>query len=152
METDTRTLTVERSTSTAHRLLHYDGVCGNLHGHNFGWDVRVHLTGMTEVGEDNMPLDLKDISDQIDEVDHATLLNEDDPLMENPAALGDVLTFDSDPTCELVAEWMAKQIYGLSGHIQSVRIQCSETDKYTVEAAYGYTDDPENDLYQPDGQ
>jgi len=70
---DSRVLDVERSTSTAHRLTHYDGACGNLHGHNMEWNVKV-CVDMQGVGDDNMPLDLKDVSGMVDEFDHLVVL------------------------------------------------------------------------------
>ena len=62
---NTRTLEVERSTSTAHRLDEYDGVCANIHGHNFEWEVTLEVS-MENTGEDNMPLDFKDVADLLD--------------------------------------------------------------------------------------
>lgn len=131
--TSTRTLTVERSTSTAHRLRRYDGVCGNVHGHNMHWVAEVEVE-MVDT-PDKMPLDLKEISDVIDRVDHAILLNGDDPLFnafQNPAGvLGEVFVFDGDPTCEAMVEWMAEDIVALD-HVLYVRLECHETDKYSV--------------------
>jgi 6-pyruvoyltetrahydropterin/6-carboxytetrahydropterin synthase len=132
--TNTRTLTVERSTSTAHRLLHYDGVCGNIHGHNFDWHVTVTLS-MEGTGNANMPLDLKTIADCLDQVDHATLLNAEDPLADED--LGQTILFEQgDPTCEVVAQQMAEWIHHLSDAIQEVDITVYETQKYGVSATY----------------
>lgn len=145
---ESRTLNVERSTSTAHRLTHYDGVCGNIHGHNMKWDVTADID-MTEAGEDNMPVDLKTISDVIDETDHAILLNEseaeelvdysafkEDAIKRDAKALvesffGDVIWFDSDPTCELVAQWMADKLVQLDA-VMWAKVELSETDKYSI--------------------
>lgn len=147
---DKRTLTIERSTSTAHRLAHYDGVCGNVHGHNLNWKVEARIN-MDGVGEDNMPLDLKDISDAIDQVDHAILLNnsEIDRYVETFSGgqreilkeqledlYGNVIWFEEDPTCEHVSRWMAKQIYGLDEAVDFVEVICQETDKYGITARY----------------
>lgn len=142
---DTRTLKVERSTSTAHRLTHYDGVCGNMHGHNMEWHAVVTVS-MHGVGDDNMPLDLKEIADVIDSVDHAVVLNEYDPLVEAIApleevtldsVLGDYIIFEGDPTCEVLAHWMARQIYEASDAVQHVDITVHETSKYGLGAEYG---------------
>lgn len=151
--TTMRRLNVERSTSTAHRLSHYDGVCGNIHGHNIKWEVEIGVT-MEDVGEDNMPVDFKSISDAIDYVDHAILLKEDDELFQlldidapvvpegdsykvkdNP--LGEAIIFPGeDPTCEFLVRWMAKKIYGLHKNIEYVNLSASETDKYEMSYSY----------------
>lgn len=142
-----RTLSVERSTSTAHRLTHYDGVCGNIHGHNFKWELEVEVS-MAGSGDGNMPLDLKEIAEKIDAVDHAILLNKHDPLLVNlreddeafaSDALGEVYTFDGDPTCEVVAEWMAERICSLEP-VTSVEVSLNETEKYGVETEVDHTE------------
>lgn len=143
--TQTRTLHVERSTSTAHRLSHYEGVCGNIHGHNFKWEVEVEVSFDPD-DEAAMPLDLKDVSDAIDQVDHACLLNKSDPIMADVGGLvsqplvedlfGDVVWFDQDPTCEIVAAWMAEQIYQLTTDVVDVDVFVYETDKYGVSHSY----------------
>lgn len=136
-------LNVERSTSTAHRLSHYDGACGNIHGHNMLWEVEVRVR-MDEDDPSNMPLDLKEIADAIDEVDHACLLNKDDSLCE-PSSMGvsaveqmfgDVIWFEGDPTCEVLSEWMAEQLYNLDPAVTNVSVTLSETDKYSVTEHY----------------
>lgn len=127
-------LTVEHSTSTAHRLMEYDGACSNVHGHNFKWEVEMKV----EVPEDgsNMSIDFKEVTDELDTVDHAILLNASDPLVDNVEALGKFITFDGDPTCELVGDWMAKRLAELD-NVVWVRIRLSETDKYTA-AGFAY--------------
>lgn len=151
----TRTINVERSTATAHRLSHYEGVCGNLHGHNIQWKVHMSIS-MEGVGEDNMPVDFKEISDVIDSVDHAILLKKDDPLIEQleifedrsdrsdgayhiteNEALGEAWVFPGeDPTCEYMVEWMAERIYNIHDNIQEVKVEAAETDKYNMEGWY----------------
>lgn len=129
-----RTLEVTRTTSTAHRLIHYDGICSDTHGHNFTWDVRVSIN-MEDSDESNMPVDLKDISNTIDRVDHRILLNEEDELAAIDTV--DPIVFDSDPTCERVSKWMAQQVFEVSEAIIHVNLTLYETDKYGVSASYG---------------
>lgn len=64
---------VEESFASAHRLLNYEGVCENVHGHN--WKVQVYVTG-SELDEAGILIDykllytsLKDILDTLDHVD-----------------------------------------------------------------------------------
>jgi len=155
--TETRTLHVERSTSTAHRLSRYEGVCGNIHGHNMDWDVTVTVD-MSHAGDDNMPLDLKDVSDKIDAVDHALILSQDDVLLESllpdhhsafnnvsgsdfvgqfgVEELGPVWVFTGDPTCEVLAQWMADRIRNIPA-VTQVEITVNETSKYGIETSSG---------------
>jgi len=141
MDPDTRTLTVERSTSTAHRLRHYEGVCGNIHGHNMKWDLEL-VVSMDGVGASNMPLDFKDVSDIIDQYDHAVLLNEDDVLLDQgrewaESYLGEVITFESDPTCELVAQIVAEDLVADLAAVRHATVTLSETEKYGMTATAG---------------
>jgi len=134
--TDHRTVTVERSTSTAHRLHHYDGVCGDVHGHNIRWELTL-VVEMGSVGDDNMPLDFKAVSDMVDETDHAILLNESDPLTESEH-LGSVITFDGDPTTELISQWMADRLVSLDV-VTAAEVTLYETDKYGMTTTAGDT-------------
>lgn len=143
---DTRTLTVNRSTATAHRLAEYDGVCGELHGHNLAFEAEVEVD-MANSGKDNMPIDLKSISAIIDQLDHKTVLSQHDPLVElgidldaeacpchvhvAEAGLGDVIAFDGDPTCEAIVEWVAEEIYD-NPAVRSVELTLHETESYSV--------------------
>jgi len=136
--TNQRTVTVERSTSTAHRLRHYDGACGNVHGHNIRWELTLTVN-METTGDDNMPLDFKRVSDLIDETDHAILLNENDPLTASDH-LGAVIEFDGDPTTEHVAQWMADQLVSLAV-VTAAEVTMYETDKYGMTATASTTPD-----------
>lgn len=151
--TDTRTLHVDRSTSTAHRLSRYDGACANLHGHNMVWKGEVDVD-MNVSGRDNMPLDLKDVSGEIDAVDHALILSKEDALLEtllpgeheifqldqsepfigeyNIPELGPTFVFSGDPTCEVLSQWMADRIQDIDG-VVDVSITVHETAKYGIE-------------------
>ena len=134
-----RKLEVERSTSTAHRLKEYDGVCGCVHGHNMKWEITL-IVSMEDAGSDNMPLDFKEVSDMVDETDHAILLNDDDPLLDREGMeqlLGDLITFDGDPTCELISEWMAERFVDEIPSVLDAEVTIYETDKYGMTAKTG---------------
>lgn len=134
-KSERRELTVERSTSTAHRLLHYDGACGNVHGHNLDWDIEL-VVSMEYAGEDNMPLDFKEVSDKIDETDHTTILNIEDPLLNHRELLGDkeVIVMDGDPTCEVLAQWMASRLVREVDAVLCAEVTLKETEKYGMTA------------------
>lgn len=120
-----------KTTATAHKLLHYEGACNNVHGHNFEWNVEL-VVEMDDADATNMPLDFKEIDDQIDIVDHATLLNQADPLVGHESLLGDILVFDGDPTCELVSQWMADKLLEEHEPVVDVTVELAETDKYAI--------------------
>jgi 6-pyruvoyl-tetrahydropterin synthase len=159
MENDTRTLEVERSTSTAHRLTHYDGACGNIHGHNMTWEVEVTVD-VDGMAPENMPVDLKEVSDAIDRVDHAAVLGSKDELVERldhsfdsvsgketarefvEQTFGDVIWLSAgDPTCEVLADWMARRIYNIDESVTNVRLSVAETDKYSISTGYSQYDE-----------
>jgi len=96
-------------------------VCSNVHGHNLAWQVSLVLEDPSP--PDNMTVDFKVVSDYIDKVDHATLLNDADPLITGDVVyvesaqfdtisykeidheiLGDTIVFDGDPTCEVLSD------------------------------------------------
>lgn len=154
----------EKTTSTAHRLSYYDGVCNNIHGHNISWDVTL-VVDMDETGPENMPVDFKDVDDLIDEVDHACLLHEADMFVteiqqqwrgvETKAGakqiverlMGDVIWFESEPSCEMISDWMARRLATELDAVIEANIKISETDKYSM---HGHFPKEEDDV--PQGQ
>lgn len=138
-----RTMSVEQTTSTAHRLYRYDGVCNNIHGHNLRWEIEATID-MHDAPEDTgMVVDLKDLKDVVDAVDHAVILHAEDPLADILTDAGqEVYTLPVDPTCENVVAWMAETIIEELPAI-AVELTLSETEKYSISAfasgqRYGY--------------
>lgn len=147
-----RDLEVEMSTSTAHRLVNYPGICHNLHGHNLTWEI--YLEQEVEMdGEENIGVDFKDVSDTIDELDHAALLNYEDPLVPDGLsgryatipAVGDVVLFEGDPTVELLTVYMAKELVNRFQPVTYAEVTCYETDKYGMTAEYPREDDEDDE-------
>ena len=146
-----RKLSVERSVATGHRLSEYDGVCGNVHGHNIKFEVEVRVE-MDEDDSSNMPLDLKDISSVIDQLDHVLVLSVNDEMLEidptwsgvpddaefpvlfKSEVYGPVYVFEGDPTCEVIAQYIAEELIGLNS-IFYADVIAYETDKYSVAAS-----------------
>lgn len=127
----TRTLNVRgHTTSTAHRLIHYDGACGNVHGHNMEWNVELLVRVPEE--EHQMALDFKDVSDRLDVFDHAIILNEDDPLAEHADALGEVITVEGDPTCENLTRRVADRYIDEFENVLKAEVEMAETGKYAM--------------------
>jgi len=134
-----RTLRVRgHTTSTAHRLMHYDGACNNVHGHNMEWNVT--LTVIVPDEEHQMALDFKDVSDVLDEYDHAILLNENDPLAEHGDLLGETITVGGDPTCENIGQMVADRYLEEFENVLASDVEMAETGKYAMSAT-GERDD-----------
>lgn len=145
MTNNIRTLEVEgHTTSTAHRLMHYDGACNNIHGHNMEWNAKLKVRVPNE--DHQMAEDFKDISDVFDKYDHAILLNNDDPLLRAledaggtslaTEVLGEVYTFGGDPTTELVSQVVAQELVDTFENVERARVQINETSKYGMSASY----------------
>ncbi len=56
---------VERSFSSAHHLLNYQGACENQHGHN--WKVEVYVKGEA-LDKSNILIDFKVLKKELDEI------------------------------------------------------------------------------------
>lgn len=140
---ETRLLTVEQTTSTAHRLYHYDGACNNIHGHNFRWKIEAAIDMRDADGDTGMVVDLKDLKDVVDAVDHAVILNAEDPLADTLSEEGQtVYTLPEDPTCENVVAWMI-ECFVEELPITGITLTLEETDKYGVTATYYPEEDHE---------
>ena len=105
---------------------------------------------------DNMSVDFKDVADYIDYADHAVLLNKEDPLLDDydPVdeqvnvfetvtwsrgyvdPLGDTIIFEGDPTCELLADWMAELLVTEIDTAISAQVSLAETEKYTISSGH----------------
>ena len=129
-----RTMSVEQTTSTAHRLYRYDGVCNNIHGHNLRWEVEATIDMLDAPEDTGMVVDLKDLKDVVDAVDHAVILHAEDPLADLLIEAGqEVYVLPVDPTCENVVAWMAETIIE-ELPVVAVDLTLSETDKYSISA------------------
>lgn len=90
-----------------HRLMHYEGKCRHLHGHNGRAIITFELPGLDDRG---MVLDFGDIKQAIsrwvdDNLDHRMLLHRDDPAVPVLQKLGEPLyLLDVNPTAENIAK------------------------------------------------
>ncbi len=125
-------ITKEFSFEAAHRLLrNYTGKCRNNHGHSYR--AKLVLEGET-LDEKDMLIDFseaKRLQTWIDEeLDHVTLLWEEDPLIEPLRSLGNrVLATRKNPTAEHIAELILEQAQQLfeSATVKVKYIEISET-------------------------
>jgi 6-pyruvoyltetrahydropterin/6-carboxytetrahydropterin synthase len=101
-------ITKEVTFEAAHRLLNYDGPCGNLHGHSYKVQVTVCSSDLDDQG---FVMDFSKLKwllrDTIGEWDHATILQNGDPLIDPLQKLVKLVIFGEPPT----AENMANKIY-----------------------------------------
>jgi 6-pyruvoyltetrahydropterin/6-carboxytetrahydropterin synthase len=112
-----------------HRLLHYDGKCRHLHGHNGRAVIALEAAELDGLG---MVVDFTRIkqvvSSWIDEtLDHKMLLHRDDPLLGFLKRQGEpVFVMDANPTAEniarLIFDFTAAQGFPV------VEVQLWETD------------------------
>ena len=89
-----------------HRLLHYEGSCANLHGHNGRAEI---VVAADSLDDRSMVVDFSTIGRIAREfiegsLAHRMLLHRSDPLVEVLRAHDQPLfTMDSDPTAEAIA-------------------------------------------------
>ena len=90
-----------------HRLLHYEGKCRYLHGHNGQVEIELSSERLDARG---MVRDFNEIKEKIQawidrELDHKMLLNRRDPVLPVLQRLREpVMVMDKNPTAEAIAE------------------------------------------------
>ena len=118
-----------------HRLLHYDGKCRHLHGHNGRAVITVESPELDALG---MVVDFSRIkrvvSHWIDEtLDHKMILHRDDPVLPLLRQQGEpVCVVDCNPTAENIARLIFE--YAAGQGFPVVEVKLWETD--TCFAAY----------------
>jgi 6-pyruvoyltetrahydropterin/6-carboxytetrahydropterin synthase len=125
-------VTKEFRFEAAHRLLrNYTGKCTNNHGHS--WLVKLHLEGIN-LDEKDMLIDfqeLKALKSWIDEeLDHATLLWNEDPMCDYIKASGQRLyVTEKNPTSEHIAEIILREAMRIfeSNRIKVQSVEVNET-------------------------
>ena len=111
-----------------HRLLHYEGKCRHLHGHNASVEIEL---ASEELDERGMVYDFSEIKQTVkkwidDNIDHVMLLNKDDdiiPLLEESGER--YLSVDGNPTAEFIAKMIYEQVESFGFPVSTVRV--SET-------------------------
>ena len=96
----------------AHRLRKHTGKCAHLHGHN--GTIKIDLWN-DQLNPQGMVVDFIDVKNVMGEwidttLDHRSILNETDPLVDLLRELGEpVLTLPSEPTAENFAKLIFEQ-------------------------------------------
>ena len=105
-------VTREISFCYGHRLLHYDGKCKHLHGHNGRAVITLEAPQLDALG---MVIDFSEmkrvLQAWIDEaLDHKMLLHKDDPVLPGLRQLGEpVYVLEVNPTAENIARLIYDQ-------------------------------------------
>lgn len=121
-------LTVETDFAAAHRLVGYEGLCENLHGHNWKVDITVKSRGLDAMG---MVMDFKDLKEIVSDI----MRNYDHRF------LNDIPPFDTiNPTTENLARVIAELLQPALP--QPVRVQSIRVWESPRASAIYYADGP----------
>lgn len=103
-----------------HRLLHHEGGCAHIHGHNYKATVRCEGQ-LDPIGR---VIDFGDVKQKLGawidaNWDHAFLVNHDDPFCQYLIQNGNRMwVMDRNPT----AENMAQELYFIAKHVLPVKV------------------------------
>jgi 6-pyruvoyltetrahydropterin/6-carboxytetrahydropterin synthase len=123
-------VTREISFCYGHRLLHYDGKCRYLHGHNGRAVITLAAADLDALG---MVLDFsrlkRVVGGWIDEhLDHKMLLHRDDPVLPRLRELGEpVHVLDVNPTAENIARLIFDYTAGQGFPVVEVKLWETDT-------------------------
>jgi 6-pyruvoyltetrahydropterin/6-carboxytetrahydropterin synthase len=112
-----------------HRLLHHQGKCRHLHGHNATAVIRLESEELDELG---MVCDFKEIGEFVNQwieqtLDHNMLLHQEDPVLPGLQAAGErVYVMQTNPTAENIAKLIFEQV--ATGGFPVVEVSIYETD------------------------
>jgi 6-pyruvoyltetrahydropterin/6-carboxytetrahydropterin synthase len=112
-----------------HRLLHYDGKCRHLHGHNGRAVISLEAPQLDPLG---MVMDFSHIKEVVTSwidqtLDHKMLLHQDDPVLPFLRQLGEpVHVLQVNPTAENIARLIYD--YAVGQGFPVVEVQLWETD------------------------
>ncbi|HEV2949458.1 MAG TPA: 6-carboxytetrahydropterin synthase [Gemmataceae bacterium] len=112
-----------------HRLLHYDGKCKHLHGHNGRAVISLEAAHLDPLG---MVMDFSHIKEVVTSwidqtLDHKMLLHQDDPVLPFLRQLGEpVYVLQVNPTAENIARLIYD--YAIGQGFPVVEVQLWETD------------------------
>ena len=115
-------ISIKVSFSAAHQLLGYNGVCENLHGHNWGAEVLVRTDELDEIGIG--------IDYGILERHTVNILNHLDHKNVNKVSPFDKI----NPTSENIAKWLFKELSAKvnSNKLKIFRVNIKETEKFSA--------------------
>lgn len=108
----------------AHRLLNYDGKCSTLHGHNGRVELEIEGLVNEETGMliDFVLLKERVVNPLMEIFDHATILQEGDPLLEILTDSRRVIDLQYPPTAETLAQIFLQELISNLKHLSGTRI------------------------------
>ena len=115
-------ISIKTSFSSAHQLIGYNGVCENLHGHNWTAEVFVRTNKLDEIG---LGIDYKILKEQTDSI----LSNLDHKNINK------VIPFDKiNPSSENIARWLFKELSAVinTDHVKVFRVNIKETENFSA--------------------
>jgi len=133
--------TIQVKFEAAHRLFNYEGKCRNLHGHSYVATVVVSSPKL----EERSPGFVVDfgvlkriVKDWIDaNWDHATLLNEQDPMCGWLTGESHLFIMGEDPTAEHMTELLYRILSAAFHHRKSLEVsQVTIQETETAWATY----------------
>jgi 6-pyruvoyltetrahydropterin/6-carboxytetrahydropterin synthase len=107
---------VEAQFAAAHRIVHYNGKCERLHGHNY--KVRVWVSGAT-LGEGGMLIDFAVVKNALKSLISEKLDHRD---------LNQIREFEDDPSAERIAKYIFEQLRGVLPNVPFSAVDVFETD------------------------
>ena len=119
---DKYSITKTFNISVGHRLSKHTGRCRYVHGHNLRIDVTMAYHRLDS--KKDMVCDFSSLKQLVEGVivqqwDHALILNEEDPLVDilkmNTKNMVRLFLVDGDPTAEVLAERLHKQLNAILG-------------------------------------
>ncbi len=120
----------------AHRLFKYHGKCENLHGHNAKIEIIIESK---KLDNQSMVIDFVDIKKIVgkwldENLDHATLLHKDDPLVNVLKQHNQkIFIFDENPTAEFISLTIKNELKKKGLNIKTVRFWENSTSMAEVE-------------------
>lgn len=147
-------VTVTRSAQWAmgHRLQRHDGLCRNVHGHNYEAEVTVERFGGMVVPYGNTAPDAGMVVDfavldriikaVVDEWDHAFMVEADDPLrvlLSGTIVNTKLVVIEGPPTAEVIATELAMRLHGPAWQLGLLvtRVRVHEGPKSVAEVTRG---------------
>ncbi|MBI2094113.1 MAG: 6-carboxytetrahydropterin synthase [Candidatus Omnitrophica bacterium] len=121
-----------------HRLLHYNGKCRDLHGHNGRVEIELACEKLDSRG---MVRDFTEIKQTIQgwidkHLDHKMILNRKDPALSFLRKLGEPFyALNANPTAENIAKLIYEQTVRLGFAVRIVRLWETEHSYATYQAA-----------------
>lgn len=120
-----------------HRLLHYEGKCKFLHGHNARVEIELSSSSLDKRG---MVMDFVEVKQRLQiwidsTLDHKMILNKADPILPQlQAAKEPLVPFEGNPTAEALAKYIFDYAAGEKFPVSEVRFWETPTSFATYSA------------------